>query len=116
SLPAGTFTLPGFRHGQDRFLTFSFSPDGNYLLVTTSNGACVVWDCVQGRLVELPAAARQCPVAAWVTGSSLLAFAGKEGRIQFLKSPEFQPTGEEVLAVERVTILAFSRDGERMAW
>ena len=116
SLPEGTFTVPAFRQAQDRFRTFAFSPDGKYLLVITSNGACLVWDRLQRQLVELPSWAVQSPAAAWVPGSSLLAIAGKERPIQFLKPPAFQPTGEEVVPDEKVTVLAFSRDGKRLAW
>src|SRR5205823_11288275 len=84
--------------------------------VITSNGACLVWDRLQGRKIELPATARQSQAAAWVPGSSLLAIAGNEGPIQFLKPPEFRPTEEKVVAAEQVSILAFSLDGQRLAW
>src|SRR5262249_2863901 len=57
-LPEGNFSVAGFRQAQDRFRTFAFSPDGNYLLVGASNGVCLVWDRSQGRPVELPASLR----------------------------------------------------------
>jgi WD40 repeat protein/tetratricopeptide (TPR) repeat protein len=114
-LPEETFSVPGFRQNLDRFRMFQFSPDGNYLLVIASTGGCLVWDRPHARFVELPGAAAQATAAAWQPGSNLLAVAEKSGLIRFLAAPDFRPV-EEVTASGQIAVLAFSRDGKRLAW
>jgi WD40 repeat protein len=114
-LPEATFTLPEFRERQDLLRSFQFSPDGKYLLVLPTKGDCLVWDCQASRLVVLPPVAARSLVAAWQPRGGLLAVADKEGPIRFLAPPEFRPVGE-VVAKGQVTVLAFSRDGNRLAW
>jgi WD40 repeat protein/tetratricopeptide (TPR) repeat protein/tRNA A-37 threonylcarbamoyl transferase component Bud32 len=114
-LPEGTFDVPNFRQNQDRFRQFQFSPDGNYLLVVATTGNCLVWDRRQRQLVSLPDAAAKSTAAAWQPRSNLLAVADKAGRIRFLAAPDFRPV-DEVAAGGAVAVLAFSRDGKRLAW
>jgi serine/threonine protein kinase len=114
-LPEGTFAVPGFRQDQDRFRQFQFSPDGNYLLVVASTGDCLVWDRRRGQLVPLPGTAAKASAAAWRPHSNLLAVAEKSGQIRFLAAPDFRPV-DEVMASGSVAVLAFSRDGKRLAW
>jgi tRNA A-37 threonylcarbamoyl transferase component Bud32 len=114
-LPEGAFAVPGFRHKQDRFRTFRFSPDGKYLLVLASTGDCLVWDRPRGRLVELPQPVARASAAAWQPVGGLLAVAGSDGRIRLLVPPEFRPAGE-VVATGEVAALAFSRKGRLLAW
>jgi WD40 repeat protein/Flp pilus assembly protein TadD len=113
-LPEGSFTIPGFQQNKDRFRAFQFSPDGKYLLVVASTGGCLVWDRLQGRLVELPGAAAQGTAAAWQPESSRLAVAGPDGRIRLLASSDFR-TAAEVVASGKIRVLAFSPDGKRLA-
>jgi serine/threonine protein kinase/WD40 repeat protein len=115
SLPAGSFTIPHFREHQDRVRNFEFSPDGQYLLVVATTGDCLVWDCRRGRLVLPADATPRDGTAAWEPKQGLLAVAGKEGRIRLLAPPTFAPV-EEVKADGEVSVLAFSRDGQRLAW
>ncbi len=114
-LPEATFTIPGFQQVQDHFRTVEFSPDGRYLLVVASTGDCLVWDRQHARLVPLPSAAAKGLAAAWQPRTGVLAVAEKEGPIRFLASPEFHPVGE-VTPSGGITVLAFSRDGRRLAW
>src|SRR5262249_13397710 len=113
-LPEGTFAVPDFRQNQDRFRQFQFSPDGNYLLVVASTGDCLVWDRRQGRPIPLPEAAAKGTAAAWQPRSNLLAVAEKSGLIRLLAAPDFRPV-DEVAAGAGVAVLAFSRDGKRLA-
>jgi WD40 repeat protein/tetratricopeptide (TPR) repeat protein/tRNA A-37 threonylcarbamoyl transferase component Bud32 len=114
-LPEGRFDVPGFQENKDRFRQFQFSPDGNYLLVVASTGHCLVWDRRRGQLVRLPKAAAKATAAAWQPRSNLLAVAEKSGRIRFLAAPDFRPV-DEVAAGGPIAVLAFSRDGKRLAW
>jgi WD40 repeat protein/tRNA A-37 threonylcarbamoyl transferase component Bud32 len=114
SLPEGTFTIPGFRRGQDRMRTFRFSPNGDYLLVTASTGDCLVWDRPRQRLAALPGSASKGSAAVWQPGSGLLAVAEKGGTIRLLAPTEFRPV-DKVEAGQEITVLAFSRDGKRLA-
>jgi WD40 repeat protein/tetratricopeptide (TPR) repeat protein len=114
-LPEGTFAVPGFRQNQDRFRTIQFSPAGDYLLIVTDTSTCRVWNRPQGRLMELPGAAAQATAAAWHPENGLLAVAEKDGRIRFLEPPSFRPVNELVAGGE-VVVLAYSRDGKRLAW
>jgi WD40 repeat protein len=114
-LPEGTFAVPRFRHNHDRFRQFQFSPDGNFLLVVASTGDCLVWDRRRGQLVPLPEPAAKGSAAAWQPGSNLLAVAEKSGLIRFLATPDFRPV-DEVRASGSIAVLAFSRDGKRLAW
>jgi WD40 repeat protein/tetratricopeptide (TPR) repeat protein/tRNA A-37 threonylcarbamoyl transferase component Bud32 len=119
-LPEGTFTVPGFRQNQDRFRPFQFSPDGDYLLVvaTVENRRaqiCLVWDRRKGQLVPLPETTANITAAAWQPRCNLLAVADKAGRIRFLAAPDFRPV-DEVVASGEIAVLAFSRDGNRLAW
>jgi eukaryotic-like serine/threonine-protein kinase len=114
-LPEGTFAVPGFRQNQDRFRQFQFSPDGNYLVVVASTGDCLVWDRRRGQMVSLPESAAKSSAAAWQPRSNLLAVADKTGLVRFLAAPDFQPV-DEVAASGEIAILAFSRDGKRLAW
>ncbi len=111
--PEGTTMIPGFRQGQDRFRQLTFSPDGNYLVATASVGDCLLWDRPAGRLVPLtgPAAG----AAAWEPTSGLLALGSRDGTIRLLAPPAFTPV-EELPADGDVAVLAFSRDGRRLAW
>jgi WD40 repeat protein len=113
-LPEGTFAVPGFRQIQDRYRTFDFSPNGRYLLVLASTGDCIVWDRPRRQLVPLPGSAAKGSAAAWQPGSGLLAIAEK-GAIRFLSPPDFRFV-DEVIASGDVTVLAFSKDGKRLAW
>lgn len=115
SLPVGSFSIPGFRQGQDRFRTFQFSEDGKYLLVLASAGNCMVWDRPQRMLVPLPGLAGQISAAAWQPKSGFLAAALTDGRIQFLAPPRFQAV-QELAARSGIVALAFSQDGKRLAW
>ena len=114
-LPEGSFTIPGFRQGQNHFRTFQFSPDGKHLLVVADTGDCLVWDRLRSQLVQLPESAARGSAAAWEPRSGRLAVAAKEGRIQFLAPPNFEMV-EEVVASEEIAVLAFSRDGQLLAW
>ncbi len=114
-LPEGTFTVPDFRQRQDKFRAFQLSPDGKYLLVIAASAGCLVWDRPAGRLVALPEPAAKATAAAWQPRSGLLAVAGPDGQIRFLAPPEFRPAAETVPAGQ-VTALAFSKDGQRLAW
>jgi len=113
--PEGTVTLPGFRRDQDRFRGFRFSPDGNYLLAIASVGDYLVWDRPNGRLIQIPGPAAHGSAAAWEPKAGLLAVGGKEGKIYLLAPPAFEPV-EELPADNDVAVLAFSRDGRRLAW
>jgi WD40 repeat protein len=115
-LPEGTFLVPGFRPLHDHFRTLQFSPDGNYLLVVASTGDCLVWDRSLGRLARLPEWAAKGSAAAWEPRGGSLAVAARDGRISLLSPPDFRPAGEEAEAGGAVAVLAFSRDGERLAW
>jgi WD40 repeat protein len=114
-LPEGTFAIPGFRENQDRFRQLQFSPDGNYLLVVASTGDCLVWDRRQGQLSSLPGAAAKGTAATWQPRSNVLAVAEPLGRIRLFAVPDFRPVGE-VAASGEITVMAFSRDGKRLAW
>jgi len=114
-LPEGTFAVPGFRQNLDRFRAFQFSPDGNYLLVAASTGDCLVWDRRRGRLVPLPDGAAKGVAAAWQPRSKLLAIADEAGVVRFLAAPDFQPV-DYVPASAGIGVLAFTRDGKRLAW
>jgi WD40 repeat protein len=114
-LPEGTFAVPGFRQNQDRFRQFQFSPDGNYLVVVASTGGCLVWDRRHGRLVDLPEAAANGTAAAWQPRSDVLAIATRDGTIWLLAAPEFRHV-EEIAASGEIAVIAFSRDGNRLAW
>jgi WD40 repeat protein len=74
-----------------------------------------VWDRRLGQLVPLPEAAAKASAAAWQPRSNRLAVAEQSGRIRFLAAPEFQSV-EEVAASGSIAVLAFSRDGRRLAW
>jgi WD40 repeat protein len=115
SLPAGTFSISRFRRNLDRFQKLEFSPDGNYLLAVTTTGNCVVWNCPEARLVRLPDDAAEDSAAAWQPGTGRLAIADKEGTITLLAPPEFVPVGE-VKTSGKISALAFSMDGKRLAW
>ena len=115
SLPEGTMGIPGFQPNRDRLRTFLFSPNGEYLLATTNTGDCLVWDRPRRRSVPLPDSAAKSLAAAWQPGGGLLAVAEKGGTIRFLTPPEFR-AGDEVEAGREITVLAFSRDGKRLAW
>jgi WD40 repeat protein/tetratricopeptide (TPR) repeat protein len=114
-LPEGTFAVPGFRQNIDRIRAFQFSPDGQYLAVVASTGDCLVWDRRRGQLVTLPEAAAKGTAAAWQPRGNLLAVADKTGRIHLLTAPDFRP-GAEVPAEGTIAVVAFSRDGKRLAW
>ena len=115
--PEGTFAVHGFRQDRDQFRAFRFSPDGNYLLAiaTASEGECLVWDGLIGRLVSLPESALCGSAAMWEPVTGLLAVACKDGKIKMLAPPAFEPV-EELTAGAQVMALAFSRDGRRVAW
>jgi WD40 repeat protein len=114
-LPEGSFRIPGFQQNKDHFRTFQFSPDGKYLLVIASTGGCLVWDRLQGCLVDLPDPVTQGTAAAWQPESNLLAVAGRDGQLRLLAPPHFRPVGD-VAARGQINVLAFSRDGKRLAW
>jgi WD40 repeat protein len=114
-LHEGSFPIPGFQQNKDHFRTLQFSPDGKYLLVIASTGGCLVWDRLQGRLVDLPDPAAQATAAAWQPESNLLAVARREGHLRLLAPPDFRPAGE-VAAGGQIAVLGFSRDGKRLAW
>jgi WD40 repeat protein/tetratricopeptide (TPR) repeat protein len=114
-LPEGAFTVPGFREREDKFRTFQFSPDGNYLLVISTSAGCQVWDRPAARLVPLPEPAAKSAAAAWQPKSGLLAVAGGDGQIRLFAPPELRPVGEAITAGE-ATVVAFSQDGQRLAW
>ena len=113
--PEGKTEVPGFRRGQDRFRQLAFSPDGNYLLAIASVGGCLLWDRPGGRLVPLPGPAAGATAAAWEPKTGLLAVGGRDGSIRLLAPPAFTPV-EELSAEGEVAVLAFSRDGRRLAW
>ncbi|HEY7329051.1 MAG TPA: protein kinase [Gemmataceae bacterium] len=113
--PQARFAISGFRRNQDRFRTFELSPDGNYLLAAIGMDTCRVWDCQRGNPVSLPASAARSVASAWEPKTGLLAVATRDGRIQLLCPPAFQPV-EELLASGDVSVLAFSRDGQSLAW
>ena len=115
-LPEGTFTIPGFQQLQDHFRTVQFSPDGNYLLVVASTGDCLVWNRVRGQRVQLPELAAKGSAAAWEPKGGLLAVATKGSRISLLAPPDFRSTGIDAEVSGAITVLAFSRDGKRLAW
>ncbi len=114
-LPEGTFTVPRFRQAQNHFRTLQFSPDGKYLLVVADTGNCLVWDRPRGQLARLPKEAARGFAAAWEPHSGRLAVGGRDGRIRLLAPPGFEAV-EEVAAGGEITVLAFSRDGLRLAW
>jgi WD40 repeat protein len=114
-LPEGTFAVPGFRQNQDRYRQLQFSADGNYLVVVVSTGGCLVWDRRQGRLVELAEAEAHGTAAAWQPRSNVLAVATRAGPIHLLAAPEFRPV-EAVAVSGEIAVIAFSRDGKRLAW
>jgi eukaryotic-like serine/threonine-protein kinase len=113
-LPEGTLAVPGFRQNQDHFRQFQFSPDGHYLLVVASAGGCRVWDRREGRLVSLPEGAANCMAAAWQPRSNLLAIAENSDHVRFLAAPDFRPV-DEIAAGTKVSVLAFSGNGKRLA-
>ena len=114
-LPEGTFTIPRFRPNQDRVRTLRFSPKGEHLLVVASTGDCLVWDRLRGRLISLPDSARKGVAAVWQPTGDLLAVAEGTGVIRLLAPPEFR-SADEINAGQKITALAFSRDGKRLAW
>ena len=114
-LPEGSCTLPKFRQHQDRFRIFQFSPDGKYLLVVGTTEDSLVWDCRQDRRVPLSAPLPKGVAAAWEPKKGFLAVTREKGQIQLLAPPSFQPV-EDVTAAGEVAVLAFSRDGKRLAW
>jgi len=113
--PEGSLSVPGFRQDQDRFRDFRFSPDGNYLLVIASVGDLLIWDRPNGRLVQVSGLAAQGSAAAWEPKTGLLAVGGKDGKVRLLAPPAFEPIDERP-AEGDVAVLAFSRDGRRLAW
>lgn len=115
SRPEGTFALAGFRQHQDRFRIFQFSPDGRYLLAVAGTHDCLLWDCQRSQQVRLPESVAKSGAAAWEPKSGLLAVAAKGGAIQLLAPPTFEPV-EEVKPGATVSVLAFSADGENLAW
>jgi WD40 repeat protein len=112
-LPVGAFTVPGFRERQDRFQALAFSPDGRYLLAGAGS-ASAVWDCASKRLVPLDAAPNRSALA-W-RPDGLLAVASADQTIRFLAPPEFKQVGAGLATDGPATALAFSRDGQRLAW
>jgi WD40 repeat protein/tRNA A-37 threonylcarbamoyl transferase component Bud32 len=114
-LPEGTFAIPGFKQKIDRFRAFQFSTDGKFLVVVASTGDCLVWDRLQAKLALLPEAATKSTAAAWRPRSNRLAVVDKTGRIRMLAAPDFRQV-DEVAASGKIETLAFSRDGNRLAW
>jgi WD40 repeat protein/predicted Ser/Thr protein kinase len=115
SLPQETFALTDFQQHRDRVHSLQFSPDGGYLLTRTSTDGCLLWDWRRGCQVALPRSVEKPHAAAWEPNKGLLAVADQKGRIQLLAPPDFQPV-EKVMASGEVSVLAFSRDGQRLAW
>ena len=113
--PEGWTEIPGFRPTQDRFRQLAFSPDGHYLLAIAGVGDRLLWDRRNNRLVPLLGPAAGATAAAWDPKSGLLAVGGRDARVRLLAPPTFNAV-EELPADGDVAVLAFSRDGHRLAW